>query len=108
MEAGKSTMGVDSSSRTPQWRTVELAMRISRRPVCVLVALGLPGNYIDARECTTHGIKIELEDQTKELKMADGTMVKTKGRVQFTLKHGGNRRQITARVSSNMNKAMIL
>ena len=38
-------------------------------------------NYIDARECTTRGMKIEAEDQAEELKMADGTMVKTEGRV---------------------------
>ena len=41
--------------------------------------LGLTGNYIDAQECTARGIKVEEEDQPKELKMAEGTMVKTEG-----------------------------
>ena len=40
--------------------------------------------------------------------MADGTMVKTEGRVQFVLKCGGYRGQISARVFPNMNKSMIL
>ena len=38
-------------------------------------------NYIDVQECATHGMKIEVEDQAKELKMADGAMVKIEGRV---------------------------
>ena len=69
---------------------------------------GSIGNYIDARECTARRIKIEAEDQSEELKMADGTVVKTEGRVQFVLKCGGYRGQISARVFPNMNKPMIL
>ena len=37
-------------------------------------------------------IKVEVEDQSQELKMADGTVVKTQGRVQFVLKCGGYQR----------------
>ena len=73
----------------------------------VLVDSGLAGNYIDARECTAQRIKIEVEDQAEELKMADGTMVKIEGRVQFVLKCGGYRGQISAWVFPNMNKPMI-
>ena len=40
--------------------------------------------------------------------MADGTVVKTKGRVQFVLKCGAYRGQISARVFPNMNKPMIM
>ena len=47
----------------------------------VLVDSGSTGNYIDARECVARRIKIEVEDQTEGLKMADGTVVKTEGRV---------------------------
>ena len=74
----------------------------------VLVGSGSTGNYIDARECTARRIKIEAEDQSEELKMADGTVVKTEGRVQFVLKCGGYRGQISTRVFPNMNKPMIL
>ena len=66
------------------------------------------GNYIDARECATRGIKIEEEDQAEELRMADDTVVKTEGRVQFVLKCGGYRGDISARAFPNMNKSMIL
>ena len=108
VEVGESMAGVDSSSRTPKQRTLELAARIGRRPMRVLVDSGSTGNYIDARECTARRIKIEAEDQSEELKMADGTVVKTEGRVQFVLKCGGYRGQISARVFPNMNKPMIL
>ena len=53
-------------------------------------------------------MKIEAEDRPEELKMADGTVVKTEGRVQFVLKCGGYRGDIFARVFPNMNKQMIL
>ena len=100
--------GVDSSSRTPKQRTLELAAGIGRRPMRVLVDSGSTGNYIDARECTERRIKIEAEDQAEELKMVDCTVVKTEGRVQFVLKCGGYRGQISAQVFPNMNKPMIL
>ena len=57
---------------------------------------GSIGNYIDARECTACRMKIETEDQSEEPKMADGSMVRTGGRVQFVLKCGGYRGGISA------------
>ena len=74
----------------------------------VLVDLGSTGNYIDARECTTRGMKIVAEDQMEELKMADEIVIKIEGRVQFVLKCGGHKGQISAGVFPNMNKPMIL
>ena len=40
--------------------------------------------------------------------MADGTAVRTKGRVQFVFKFGEYRGEISAWVFTNMNKQMIL
>ena len=40
--------------------------------------------------------------------MADGVVVRTQGRVQFTLKCGGYRGTISVWVFTNMNKQMIL
>ena len=74
----------------------------------VLVDYGSIGNYIGARECTARGIKVEAEDQVEELMMADGTVVKIEGRVQFMLKCCRYRGQISARLFPNMNKPMIL
>ena len=108
IEIGESMAGVDSSSRTPKRRTLELAARIGHRPMRVLVDFGSTGNYIDARECTARRIRVEAEDQAEKLKMADGTMVITEGRVQFVLKCGEYRGQISAWVFPNMNKPMIL
>ena len=42
----------------------------------VLVDRGSTGKYINTQECTARRIKIEAEDQSEELKMADGTLVK--------------------------------
>ena len=50
---------------------------------------------------------MEAEDKPKELKMADGTVVKTDGRVQLKLKCGRNRGDISTQVFPNMNKQMI-
>ena len=81
VEVGESTVGVDSSSRTPKRRSLELAARIGSRPMRVLVDSGSTGSYIYAQECATQKIKIEAEDQAEDLKMADVTMVKIKGRL---------------------------
>ena len=65
IEVGESMIGVDSSSRAPKRRTLELAERIDHRPMRVLVDSGSIGNYIDAQECTAQRIKIEAEDQAE-------------------------------------------
>ena len=79
VEVGESMAGVDSSSRAPKRRTLELAARIGHQPMRVLVDSGSTGNYIDARECTTQRMKIEAKDQAEELRMADGIVVKIEG-----------------------------
>ena len=53
-------------------------------------------------------MKIEDEEKPEELKMADGTVVKTKGQVQFKLKCGGYRGNVSTWAFLNMNKQMIL
>ena len=53
-------------------------------------------------------MKIQKEDQVEELKMADGSMVKTEGQVHITLKCGGYKDVITTRVFPKMNKPLIL
>ena len=79
-EVVESVWSMDSTSRTPR-RTLELAGRIGKRPVCMLIDLGAIGNYISAQECATRRIKIEKEHGGKELTMADGSNVQTLGRV---------------------------
>ena len=79
VEAGESTVGVDSSSKIQRRQTLELAARIGQRPLRVLVDSGSTDNYIDARECAAGRMKVEAEEKPEELKMADGTVVKTEG-----------------------------
>ena len=47
VEVEESTAGVDSSSKTPRRKTLELAARIGCQPLGVLVDSGPTGNYID-------------------------------------------------------------
>ena len=108
VEVEEAAAGAASSSRTQRRRTLELAARIGRRPLTVLIDSGSTGNYIDARECTARKLKIEIEEEAEELKMADGSVVKTEGRVHFTLKCGGYKHVIVARVFPGMNKPLIL
>ena len=67
-EVVESVWDMDSSSKTPR-RTLELAGRIGKRPVCMLIDSGATGNYVSAQECTARKIKIEKEKNGKELTM---------------------------------------
>ena len=53
---------LDYLNITPQWQTLELAIKIGRWSLRIMVNLRSIGNYIDARECTARRIKIEAED----------------------------------------------
>ena len=98
---------MDSTSRTPR-RTLELAGRIGKRPVHMLIDSGATGNYISAQKCAARRIKIEKEQEDKELTMADGSSVKTFGRVRLNVKCGGYQGIVEARVFPQMTKPMIL
>ena len=75
-------LDLESSSRTQCWRhTLKLATEVGSRSMRILVDFGLTGNYIDARECMVRNIQIQDEDAAEELQMADGIVIKTKGRV---------------------------
>ena len=101
---------MDSSSRIPQQENSQASnARIGPSThACSWWILGRLATVLMIESAQLRRIKIEVEDQAEELKMADGTMVKTEGRVQFVLKCGGYRGQISARVFPNMNKPMIL
>ena len=106
---GDSLQDVESSSRTRQWRrTLELAAKVGTRSMRILVDSGSTGNYIDARECTTRKLQIQKEEAAEELRLADGSTVKTEGRVRVHVKCGEYRGTVYARVFPQMNKQMIL
>ena len=76
----ESMYSMNSTSRTPR-RTLELVGGIGKKPVRMLIDLDVTGNYISDQEWGTRRIKIEKEQGGKELMMADGSSVKTLGRV---------------------------
>ena len=75
IEVVESVWSMDSSSKTLR-RSLELAGRIGKRPVRMLIDWGTTGNYVSAQECAVRKIKIEKEKKGKELTMADGSKVK--------------------------------
>ena len=58
VEVVESVWGLDSSSKTPR-RTIELAVRIGKRPVRMLIDSGTTGNYVSAQECAARKIRIK-------------------------------------------------
>ena len=79
-EVVESVWSMDSTNRAPR-RTLELAGRIGKKPVRMLIVSGAIGNYKSVQECAARRIKIEREQGGKELMMADESSVKTLGRV---------------------------
>ena len=77
---GDSLLDMESSSRTRQWRcTLELAAKVGSWSMRILVDSGLTGNYIDARECAVRKLQIQEEEVVEELRLADGSTIKTEG-----------------------------
>ena len=107
VEVVESVWSMDSSSKTPR-RTLELAGRIVKRPVCMLIDSGTTGNYVSVQECATRKIKIEKEKNGKELTMADGSKVKTIDLVRLNVRCGGYHGVVEVRVFPGMSKPMIL
>ena len=79
--------GLAAAQRTH--KTFELAGKIGKRPVSILLDSGSTGNFVDARMCTAMGIKVERDQHPEELQMADGTTIKIEGKVQIQLQFGG-------------------
>ena len=76
----ESAWGLDSTSRT-QRKTLELASRIGKKPLKVLIDSGSTGNYISAQECAARGLRIDSGRacEREELRMANGSVVQTAG-----------------------------
>ena len=66
--------GITTAMRT--LRTFELAKRIGKKPVSILLDSGSTGNFVGAQTCTQMKLKVEDDTHAEELKMADGTTVK--------------------------------
>ena len=88
--------------------TLELAGRIGRKSVELLIDSGSTGNYVSARVCAACKLKTERDPHGEELKMADGTTVKINERVQVIFRCGKYRAVIQAKVFPGLQKALIL
>ena len=64
----------------------------------MLIDWGATSKYISAQECTARRIKIERGQGGKELTMANGSSVKTLGRVRLNAKCGGYQGIVEAKV----------
>ena len=89
-------------------RTFELAGRIGKKPVSILLDSGSTGNFVGAQTCTQMKLKVEEDGHAEELKMADGTTVMTQGKVQVQLQCGAHRGVVQAKVFPSLQKKMIL
>ena len=105
----ESAWGLDSTSRT-QRKTLELAGRIGKKPLKVLIDSGSTGNYISAQECAARGLRIDPRRacEREELRMANGSVVQTMGSVKILLKCGAYHGVVEARVFPGLDKPMIL
>ena len=100
---------MDSTGRT-QRKTLELAGRIGKRPLKVAIDSGSTGNYISAQECAARGLHIDPRRacEREELRMANGSVVKTTGSVKILLKCWAYHGVVEARVFPGLDKLMIL
>ena len=105
----ESAWGLDSTSRT-QRKALELADRIGKKSLKVLIDLGSTSNYISAQECAARGLRIDLGRacEREELRMANGSMVQTARSVKILLKCGAYRGVVEPLIFSGLDKPMIL
>ena len=105
-EGESAVWGIATAERTH--RTFELAGKIGKRSLSILLDSGSTGNFVSARVCTAAKIRIEKDGHPEELRMADGSTVKTEGRVKIQLRCGEYRGTVQAKVFPGLQKGMIL
>ena len=76
--------GVSSAVRI-HGNVLELAGHVQNYPTRVLLDSGLTGNFISTQFVAAVGLKVQPDPEWQEIMLADGSKLKTKGRVQFTL-----------------------
>ena len=77
-EGRAAVRGISALVRT-RGTVIELAGKISKQLVSMLIDSGSTGNYVSAQTCTMLGIHIEEEPTNEELQLADGSPVTTQG-----------------------------
>ena len=99
--------GISSAVRI-HGNVLELAGRVQKYPTRVLLDSGSTGNFISTQFVAAVGLKVQPDPEWEEITLADGSRLKTEGRVQFMLRCGGYKGRILARVFPNLHKEIIL
>ena len=89
-------------------RVLELAGRVQKYPTRVLLDSGSTGNFISTQFVAAAGLTIQPDSDWEEVTLADGSRLRTEGRVQFTLRCGKYKERVIARVFPNLHKEIIL
>ena len=87
---------------------MELAGRVQKYPTRVLLDSGLTGNFISTQFVAAAGLKVQPDPEWEEVTLADGSKLRTEGRVQFTLQCGNYKERVLARVFPDLHKEIIL
>jgi len=87
---------------------MELAGRVRGFSTRVLLDSGSTGNFISTHFVTAVGLQVQPDPEWEEVTLADGSKLRTEGRVQFQLRCGGYKGKILARVFPNLHKEIIL
>ena len=89
-------------------RVLELAGRVQKYPTRVLLDSGSTGNFISTQFVAAAGLTIQPDSDWEEVTLADGSKLRTEGRVQFTLRCGKYKERVLARVFPDLHKEIIL
>ena len=99
--------GISSAVRV-HGPVMELAGRVRNSSTRVLLDSGSTGNFVSSQFVAAVGLCVQPDPEWEEISLADGSKLKTEGRVQFTLRCGGYKGKILARVFPNLHKEIIL
>ena len=86
-EGRAAVRGISAPTRT-LGKAIELAGKICKRPVSMVIDSKSTSNYVSAQTCTMLGIHIEEEPTNEELQLADGSPVMTQRGVKLQIKCG--------------------
>jgi hypothetical protein len=106
-DASRAEVRVSSAFRI-HGNVIELAGRVQKSPTRVLLDSGSTGNFVSSQFVAAVGLRVQPDPEWEEISLADGSKLKTEGRVQFVLRCGGYTGRILARVFPNLHKEMIL
>ena len=99
--------GISSAVRI-HGHVLELAGRVQKYPTRVLLDSGSTGNFISTQFVAAVGLRVQPDPEWEEVTLADGSKLRTEGRVQFTLRCGNYKERVLTRVFPDLHKEIIL